>query len=97
MESQLRPSIASSMSTIESRLEALKRRRSELDDALRAEREKRKAIEKRERDRLVSIVGRAALANAAQSPEFKQFLIGVLRTTVTLDSEVKFLITLHWW
>jgi hypothetical protein len=73
------------------KLDALMKRQAALSAALRAEREKQKEIEEKMQERLIRIVGRAVLANAEQSPEFKQFLIGVLRTTVTVESEAKFL------
>jgi hypothetical protein len=78
------------------RLELLIKRQAALADAVRAEREKRKAIAQKDRDHLTGILGRAVLANAEQSPEFKQFLIGVLRTTVTVESEQKFLKAANW-
>jgi hypothetical protein len=80
----------------EKRVEALMKRKAAIAAALRLEHEKRKEIAQRDQERKVGIVGRAVLANAAQSPEFKEFLIGILRTTVTDQSEEKFL-KLHGW
>jgi len=78
------------------KLEALTKRKAALTAAFRAEREKLRAITQRDDERLVRILGRAVQANASQSPEFKQFLIGVLRTTVTVESEKRFLKTANW-
>jgi len=50
----------------------------------------------KDQGRLTVIVGRSALANAAQSPDFKQLLVAALRTTVTDPSEEKFLKAQGW-
>jgi hypothetical protein len=73
-------------------IEKILKRQAALAQALRLQKDKRKAIQQREYDRRVGIVGRAVLANAAQSAEFKEFLKGILRATVTAEAEVKFLI-----
>jgi hypothetical protein len=77
--------------TVDTRLDALKKRRSELDAALRAEREKRKEIERKAETRLIRLIGRALLVASSQSPEFKQMITGVLRTTSLSDSDRSFL------
>jgi hypothetical protein len=80
-----------------SRLDALMRRKAELASALRTEREKRKAIEEKERERLSLIVGRALLANAAQYPDFDLMLRGVLKTTIKPGSaELNYLKAKGW-
>ena len=78
------------------RLQALKDRRASVDAALRAEREKRKAIAQREDDRLIGIVGRALLAHAKQTQEFGGMLKGVLRNTSHTESDRKFLQSKDW-
>ncbi len=78
------------------KLDALLKRQAAVRAALREEREKRKEIAQRDHERRVGIVGRAVLAKAGQSPEFKEFLAGVLRTTVTDQSEEKFLKSHGW-
>ena len=77
--------------TSAAKLDALLKRQAALAAAVRVEREKRKDIDRRNEERLIRIVGRALLSNATQSEDFKKFLIGVLRTTVTESSEQKFL------
>jgi len=78
------------------KLNALLKRQSALRAALRAEREKRRANAEKEHQRLIEIVGRAVLANAEQSPEFKQFILGVLRTSTLPENEQRFLKTKGW-
>jgi hypothetical protein len=78
-------------STSEKKLEALSQRVAESRAALLAQKNKLKMLGQKNDDRLTGIAGRAVLRNAKQSPEFKQFLLGVLRTTVTDESEKKFL------
>jgi len=78
------------------RLQALKDRRASVDAALRAEREKRKAIEQRENGRLTGIVGRALLAEGKQTPEFAAMLKGVLRNTTLSESDRRFLQSKDW-
>ena len=78
------------------KLEELLRRQDQLKAALQAEREKRKAIAQKEQERLTVIVGRAVLANAAQSAEFKNFLLGVLRTSTLPENEQRFLKAQGW-
>lgn len=75
----------------DAKLEALLKRQAGVNAALRAEKEKRKQREDRDRTRRVGIVGRAVLANAEESGEYKEFLKGILRATVTDEAEVKFL------
>jgi hypothetical protein len=83
-------------STTDSRLEVLKRRKSELDAALRAERDRRKEIERKAEVREIRIVGRALLTAAAQSPDFRGMIKGVLRTTPMSDSDKNFMIARSW-
>ena len=64
--------------------------------AFRAERDKRKQIERKAQDRLIRIVGRALLAAAEQSSEFDVMLKGVIRNTRVPESERKFLRSKNW-
>lgn len=80
----------------EEKLQALLKRQLQIKSALQAEREKRKAVTEKEQERLIGIAGRAVLANAAQSPEFREFLRGILRTTALLESEERFLKSKAW-
>ncbi|HUA82816.1 MAG TPA: hypothetical protein VMB85_03085 [Bryobacteraceae bacterium] len=84
------------MKSAETKLAALLKRQSDIKAALSAEREKRKMQAAKDQGRLTVIVGRSALANAAQSPDFKQLLVAALRTTVTDPSEEKFLKAQGW-
>jgi hypothetical protein len=78
------------------RVQALMGRRAALDAALRAEKEKCKAIALREQERLASIVGRALLASAKQTPEFAAMLRGVLRNTPLSESDHRFVESKGW-
>ena len=82
--------------TASGRLQALKDRRAAVDAALRAEKDKRKAIAQREDDRLTGIVGRAFVAHAKQTPDFAAMLKGVLRNTSHTESDRKFLQAKDW-
>ena len=64
--------------TAQARLEALINRRSELDAAVRAEKEKQKQAEDRRQDRLDRHVGHAIRAQAARDPEFQATLQALL-------------------
>jgi hypothetical protein len=75
------------------RLQALLGRKAALDAALRAEKEKRKALECRRHERLCNVVGRALLKQAARQPDFGRKLTSLLQAAAaTLDeSDRKFL------
>jgi hypothetical protein len=81
---------------INPRLEALMKRKSNLDVALRAEREKRKEFERKAEARLIKIIGRALLSTASQSSDFELMIKGVLRTTPMSDSDTEFLLARNW-
>ena len=79
-----------------SRLQALQERKNELDAALRAEREKRKEIERKAEARLIRIIGRALLTAASKSPDFELMLKGILRTSPLVESDRTFLAERTW-
>jgi hypothetical protein len=78
------------------RLETLKKRDAVTKAAVAAEKKKLKIAEAKDIDRECRLIGRAAVHNAAQSPEFEQFLRGTLRTTPMNDSDRKFLASRNW-
>jgi hypothetical protein len=72
------------------RLETLINRRSELDAAVRAEKEKQKQAEDKRQNRLDRHVGRALRAQAARDPEFQATLQTLLvRAIGNLDEKAQ--------
>ncbi|HLJ45451.1 MAG TPA: hypothetical protein VKU01_05565 [Bryobacteraceae bacterium] len=78
------------------KLDLLLKRQAQLKESLRAEKERRKAIELEQRERLIRILGRALLTSAEESKDFELMLKGVLRTTALNRSDAAFLQSRNW-
>lgn len=78
------------------KLETLMQRQAAVAAAVRTEKEKRKAIARKEHDRFTRIVGQALVASAGQTPEVAATLKGILRNTRLPESDRKFLQSKAW-
>ena len=70
------------ISQLDKRLEALMRRKAEVADALRAQRERKKDAERRFNDRLALILGRVVIAHAARVPDLEVMMKDLLRSSI---------------
>lgn len=82
---------------VQERLDILIRRKGELAAALKVQREKKKALERKESDRLCYVIGRALLEAAAKHRDYELMLKSILQSEVMADSSDAALLKKQGW